>query len=365
MSDFIPSLREQIVEATARYERRRPAVRALAVLAPPRGVRAPLSAALAGFVALLAVAALLTLGRPGRHDTTNPPAAQPRVVARLPLADSGGVEAAGFGAVWVQDTGRGQLLRVETRTRRVAARVAIAGAPAIATGAGAVWALSGGVGYTFPGPLLAIDPRTNRVSARIPLPTIAGKRFIGQGVVPVAGAVWVYGPAGAIRVDARSHRVTTSVTVPTSRGFVTGGVSDGRSVWLITGDGRLLRLDPGTGARLARAHTDPRFFLDAADARGVFVNGLRTLAELDPASGSQTWRTTTPGEVQSVILAHGRLWAVMSGPGGGRVISSFDPSTGRRLTTTSLPDFVGTALAATASELWVLGDDGKVDVIRP
>jgi outer membrane protein assembly factor BamB len=361
MTDFIPSLRQEIVEATARYERRRTPVRALAVLAPPRGVRAPLSAALAGVVALLAVVALVTLDRPSRHDTTAPPPAQPRVVARLAPAESGGSVAGGFGAMWLQDTTRGRLLRVDARTRRVVASIPIAGNPQVATGAGAVWALTGGNGYTFPGPLLVIDPRTNRISDRIPLATPAGEPFTGQGVVPVAGAVWVFGPDGAIRVDGRSHRVTASVTVPISRGFVVGGVAHGGSLWLITYDGRMLRLDARTGARLASAHTTAGDSPDAADATGIYVSGPGAIARLDAASGRQIWRVATPAEPQGVTVAHGRVWAAY----GGDVLSTYDPATGRRRSMTRLPDFVGADLAATASDIWVLGDNGKVDVVKP
>jgi outer membrane protein assembly factor BamB len=307
----------------------------------------------------------LTLGRPARHDTTSPPA-QPRVIARLPLAQEGGGEAAGFGAVWVEDIGTDLLLRVDAGSRRVVARIPDAGSPVVATGSGAVWAITGAGGYTFPGPLVAVDPRTNRVSARIPLVTPAGKPFSGNGVVAVAGAVWVVGPDGAIRVDARSHRVTASITVPTSRGNVGNGVSDGRSVWLTTADGRLLRFDARTGASLSSGRTQlDQPVLIAARAGVVFVNGSQALARLDPASGRQVWRTPTSGHVESVVMAHGRLWAVTSSPYGGNAISTYDPATGRLLTTTSLPDFGGKALAATGSEVWVLGDNGKVDIVKP
>lgn len=361
MSDFIPSLRQEIVAATARHERRRPAVRALAVLAPPRGVRAPLSAAVAGVFALLALAALLTLGRATRHDTTNPPPVTPHVVARLAPAESGGAEAGGFGAVWVQDTTGKQLVRIDARTRRVVARVRIGTSPDIAAGAGAVWALTGGNGYTVPGPLLAIDPGTNRVSARIPLGTPGGEPFSAAGLVAVDGAVWAFGPDGAIRVDARSHRVTASITVPTRRGNVSSAATDGHSLWLLTDDGRLFRLDARTGTRLESARVAAGNEIDAADATGIYVNGSRGISRVDPASGREIWRAGTPGEPQSVLVTRGRVWVAY----GGDVISTYDAATGRGLATTRLPDFVGTSLAANGSEVWVLGDNGKVDVVTP
>jgi PQQ-like domain len=257
-------------------------------------------------------------------------------------------------------------VRVDAGSRRVVARIPLAGSPVVAAGSGAVWILSGGGGYTFPGPLLAVDPRTNRVDARIPLKTTAGRPFSGEDIVPVPGAVWVVGPDGAIRVDALSHQVTASITVATSRGFVADGASDGRSMWLVTQDGRLVRVDARTGARLSSAHTE----LDqptnvAADAAGVFVVGAHGVARLDPGSGRQVWRTTTSGQVDSVVVAHGRLWAVTPGTYGANVISAYDPATGRHLTTTALPDFVGSALAATGSDVWALGDNGKVDVVKP
>jgi hypothetical protein len=62
-----------------------------------------------------------------------------------------------------------------------------------------------------------------------------------------------------------------------------------------------------------------------------------------------------------VLVTRGRVWVAY----GGDVISTYDAATGRGLATTRLPDFVGTSLAANGSEVWVLGDNGKVDVVTP
>jgi outer membrane protein assembly factor BamB len=263
--------------------------------------------------------------------------------------------------MWLHDTTRERLLRLDARTRRVVASVPIAGNPQLATGAGAVWALTGGTGYTFPGPLLAVDPRTNRVSARIALVRPGGRSFSAAGLVAVDRAVWLFGPDGAIRVDARSHRVTASVTVSTRRGNVSSAAADGHSVWLLTDDGRLLRLDARTGARLGSAQVAAGSYIDAAGATGVYIEDSGGISRLDPANATEIWRVSTPAKPQSVLMSHGRIWVAY----GGDMISTYDPATGRRLTTTRLPDFVAADLAANGSEVWALGDNGKVDVVKP
>ena len=125
----------------------------------------------------------------------------PRVVANIALADNLGSLDSGLGAVWAADTAKGQILRLDPRTRQVRARIPVDGEALVTVGAGAVWVLN------ERNRLLRIDPASNRVTARTVLRRPAGGQLSGLEVQILAGAPWVIGLEGALRINARDGRV--------------------------------------------------------------------------------------------------------------------------------------------------------------
>ena len=206
--EFETRLRLALREAAERTQHRSLAGRAIAA-APSLTATAGTAMAV---IATLAVAAIFAVTL---HRSASP-LAPPQVVARLQLADSlGGGTTAAFGSVWLDDTTRDQLIRVDARTRHVVARLPVHGDVVSAAAAGALWVLEGGHGLDFTGPLLRIDPRTNRVTARVPLRTPAGKPFnaAAGGLLGTTQDVWVYGQSGALHIDPRrtaTYAITTS-----------------------------------------------------------------------------------------------------------------------------------------------------------
>src|SRR5207244_9771797 len=125
-------------------------------------------------------------------------------VASYPNADS-----VVSGAVWVKAADGSMVRRVDPRTRRVIASIAVGGhrrADGVAIGAGAVWVASGG----RTGMLRRIDPRTNRVVGA-PIALAGGAEAVAVG----AGAVWVAsGDANTVsRIDPASNRMLARIAV--------------------------------------------------------------------------------------------------------------------------------------------------------
>jgi YVTN family beta-propeller protein len=108
----------------------------------------------------------------------------PRSLKRTHVIETGTDPAAiaiGAGAVWVANAGDGSVSRVDPLSNVSLRAISVGDAPvAVAVGAGAVWVANSGDGT-----ISRIDPRTNRVVATITV----GHR--PQGVAVGDGAVWV------------------------------------------------------------------------------------------------------------------------------------------------------------------------------
>ncbi len=167
-----------------------------------------------------------------------------RILARIPLpavSDYSQVALAD-GSIWVTNSGRGVVYRVDAHTRRVLTRIQLhAPALGIAAGAGSLWVTAPGQSH---GTVFRIDPVTNRVVRRL---------RAGTGPGPIAfagGSVWVIDTSspyqGLQRIDPATNRfreppagLRGAINVPLA------GTS--RYLWL-AGDGDLfLRYDTRTG----------------------------------------------------------------------------------------------------------------------
>jgi DNA-binding beta-propeller fold protein YncE len=191
--------------------------------------------------------------------------------------------AAGAGALWLSQSGE-RLLRVDPRSGRVVAALALFGVGAPAVTAGGVWAECcwGGIQGRHPaGSLVRVDPASSRVVARIPLPGLPTAVGVGPS------GVWVTGAGGPIwRVDPASGRVVVTMRVPGGLGGLphegpageAGEVLVGReAVWVADpASGRVLRVDPARN-RLVGA---------------VFVDAPVLVGESLVAAGGRVWATS-------------------------------------------------------------------------
>jgi streptogramin lyase len=231
------------------------------------------------------------------------------------------------GAVWVACKETGSLQRVDARTGKVRARVAVpeGGHPiAVASGLGAIWAV------TDTGTVYRYD-RTGRRRAAIDAGSKLYNVWIG------AGSVWVAddGTGEVVRIDPARNRVAARYRVgdgPASIAFV------GRSAYVMNHrDTTLVRIATDTGRveQVADVAADAPERLAVLGGR-LWITGRGTdLLELDPASGDVVRTIEIGASGVDVIAAGGALWVPVrtaaADPRGfptiGRVVR-VDPRTG-------------------------------------
>jgi outer membrane protein assembly factor BamB len=293
-----------------------------------------------------------------------------RLPERMAVLEPGsglGAVSGAAGDAWVDERWAQQILRLDGRDGRVLARIPVDGRVSMSAGAGALWALQSGGGYSrsLHGPLLRIDPATNRVAARIRVRTPADERVVGFGVVAARDAVWIWGPRDLLRVEPRSNRVVQAIAVGDDRGELTGLALAGRTPLATTADGHLLRFDPATGAELAAIPLRlPGPAVRRAGAGRLLVTARGSVAAVDPGSGRVGWRTRLGFRVGTVLESHGLVWV----HGGnthdaGDRLWALDAHTGAVRGSLRLPAFGTFGMAAVDGGLWITSAAGHVVVV--
>jgi YVTN family beta-propeller protein len=164
-----------------------------------------------------------------------------KVVATIPVKPHSYAAMAGFGAVWVTNTGEprskdsGSVQRVDPKTNAVVATIPVRSQPRfLAVGEGAVWVLN-----QTDGSVSRIDPETNKVVATIE----AGVAGFGGDIAAGEGAVWVRGDRVLLVViDPKTNTVVKRFGPPQGSGAVRAG---GGKVWVSAHDvNKLWALDP-------------------------------------------------------------------------------------------------------------------------
>jgi len=212
--------------------------------------------------------------------------------------------AAGFGSIWVPNCTDKTVSRVSIASNEVTATVPVGPAASeggIAAGAGSVWIVSDPKGV-----LSRIDPNENKVVAEIAVP--AGS----AGVTFGEGAVWITtpvpGPTGTLtKVDPKTNQPTAIQVGPQPR-FLTTGAG---SVWTLNqGDGTVSRVDAKTGKLLANIELGvPGGGGELAFGEGhVWATVFQIpLTEIDPATNQVIRQWTGPGG-DAVRVGHGSVW---------------------------------------------------------
>jgi hypothetical protein len=311
-------------------------------------------------LAVVVIGALIAAAAQVPHGERRP-FLLPGTIATLQPAEGLGSVTGGQGDAWVDDRWGERLVRLDRRTGHVVARIPVQGRLALASSAGAMWALQSGGGYGrgLRGPLLRINPATNRVIARIPLPAL------GFGLLAVGDSVWVWGPDDLLRVDARGDRIVQHIVLADAHGEATGfGLIAGEPS-VTTADGHLVRYDPRTNIQVRAVKlpvTEPA--LQQASGSRTFLTAGGTVAAVDPSTGALLWRTRLGFRIGAVLEAGGLLWAFganLRDPGDR--VWKLDPTTGRPLGSVLLPAFGTTGMAAIGPALWVTTAAGRVLVL--
>jgi DNA-binding beta-propeller fold protein YncE len=298
-----------------------------------------------GAVAVLAVVGRITgpeppAPRPGPAPATTrappqrPAPSQPGVTARLPVGHGGGPLAFGAGGLWVGARRDRQVVWVDPRSGRVAARFPVEGRGPVglAVDASTVWVVR-----PDSDEVLRLDLGSGRVVARIPLGPLpfeaapGDRRFQPSLVAVGAGAGWVATARGAVaRIDAAGNRVVAVIRLahPDPAGLAVAG----RVVWVAQGGHGLARIDAATNRLLGPVRLPLRADRVATDGATLWAGGRSTDRSVE-----------VPGAVARIDAATGRV---------------------RQVVPSGLP----AGLAAGVGGVWVSerdGAGGALECIRP
>ena len=220
--------------------------------------------------------------------------------------------------LWVSGGGSGDLVRLDTRSRRVLATVRVGGQlGSVAATPTAVWASVFGSGQ-----LVAIDPARDAVAERIPL----GGRPTGVAVTP-DGAVWVGNLDGYLsRLDPATGQVAR---LPMPAGVSTAIAARGL-LWVGLQDGSVVAVDPATSrASGPPAHVARDVVALVDPLAGIWVTTFGGQAALvDPATRAVSRRRALPRQGSGIALGGGSVWASAYGAG---LVVRLDASTGALL----------------------------------
>jgi hypothetical protein len=347
VSDFLTELRAEVLDAHAKHRRRGRARRALRRL-EPRAALVVATAALALVAAVIAVRAV-----------TPPPAGGPRVVDILRLGGTPADAVQAGDSVWIADFAGRRLIQLDAGTHRVERRLPVDAQPiAIAAGPDGLWIRTAvGEGGTV-----------QRLGGSDTAP-------VGNGaaLAVAAGVVWAADvelpPEGIHRIDARTTRDAGLVDIPGVYALAAGG----QSLWAVTGNGTVLRLDGRTGQVRARWPTvaisagtaDPAL---AADARGAWVlrTGQGAESQAIRLEGDRVVRRFAIPSSTLPLLARAPdgLWVVtQDSPGARPVVVRLDPKSGAVTARVGIDNRNLTDLVPVGDDLWVVAGDGTITVV--
>ena len=211
-------------------------------------------------------------------------------------------------AVWIGDSRRETLVRLDPASRSVADSIRLAAGPEafgesttnpVAAGQGAIWVGRGA------GEIARVDPKRNQMVAKVP---------VGNGPVAIAagaGGVWIADEVdnSLSRIDPASENAVTAAT-PVGQGPTAVAVGEG-AVWVAnTQDDTVARIDPATSAVTARISVGRRPTGVAAGGGAVWVaNSLSgTVSRIDPET-NRVVATVEVGEApQGITVAHDLVW---------------------------------------------------------
>ncbi len=158
----------------------------------------------------------------------------------LPIADAEGSIVEAEGSVWVLSDKKGKLSKINPKTNKVVATIDVApNSFAAAAGYGSVWITNTGDNPTMNGSVQRIDPKSNKIIATIE----AGKqpRFLAVG----EGGIWAFNQTvGSIsRIDPIANKVIANILcdVPGTGGDIAAGEG---YVWVRAKKELLLVIDP-------------------------------------------------------------------------------------------------------------------------
>ena len=160
-----------------------------------------------------------------------------------------------------------------------------------------------------------VDISTNRVVARIAMPGVPA--FLTYGF----DSVWVgitvnYKGASLVRLDAKSNRIVANLTIRPNdpEGSVTASAD---SIWMVTADGFLSRINPATNSVHRRIHVAAGSAVSEYGSGVVWVTSspANSLTAVDARSGAILAKIPIPNKPHFMGTGGGAAWVVAQGDG--------------------------------------------------
>ena len=269
-----------------------------------------------------------------------------QIVAEIPTGIRPGSIAAGAGSVWVANLDDRNLTRINPKQRTVAGTVSLENRTptGLAVDDLGVW-----VAHGLLGQLSKVDPQFGRVTKTLDVaaPTPLSPR---GAVATGAGAVWaVFGDSTLARV-APAEAVVTASTVAGAE--PTALTTHGRSIWVVNGLGATVSryspetFDAGpTGEASVGRHAEAIAWGEGA----VWVAnaGDDTITRIDPDSATRT--IAVGDEPVALAVGDGAIWVANRGD---RTVTRIDPSSGDIVQTIEIGN-APAGIAVTADGVWV------------
>ena len=252
-----------------------------------------------------------------------------RVTGQITLHSRPTAIAADDAGAWVASGDDETVTRIDTKTRRIAATIPVgATASDVAIGEDAVWVTGGRSGN-----LIRIDKHTNRVDKTIVL-SGSGKP-VPEGVSTVvagAGAIWVGTGAGLVlKINPRTGKLVDRIPVGTAPIDI---ALAGGNLWVVSAGGYVLRIDTRTDKVTGTVPAAPYARSITAGEGAVWITsapreGGGLIWRVDPLTLTVAGATTTLDQAPAGITSGGGAVWVAGGPSG--TLIKIDPATGRTM----------------------------------
>ncbi len=253
--------------------------------------------------------------------------------------------ASGAGALWVANLDDQSVTRVDESSRQAVRTIPIGDTPTgIAATEEGVWVTEGS------GRVTKIDPRYDRRASARPLRASVG--FFGGTARPALaafGSIWIVSPDGVVlRVDPESGRVVESVAVGNVPSAIAAGAG---SLWVANSeDGTVTRIDPATLVTTTIPVGNGPAAV-AVNAAGVWVAnaGDNAVVRVDIGTNAVAATTQVGDGPAAVVATPTALWVANSRDG---TVMRLDPRSGEVSRTIRLAG-TPSALATAGGLVWV------------
>ena len=214
------------------------------------------------------------------------------------------------------------------------------------------------------GSVVRLDPETGKLAQTISGISVAEGGGRVSGLAAGEGGVWVGSQPNVQHVDPVSGEVRGTILV---QSFFVQPVVGFRTVWVMSGQGELLRINPATDALLPSIELVPPGATVPGQARlavgegAVWVGTDQSVIEVDPVRNRMTSRVDV-GNLDGIAAGEGGVF-VIDGLSGR--LTKIDPASGKIVGSVELAGSPN-ALAVGGGAVWVLDRDvGTVLAVDP